>query len=135
MPKVNCNSVRDSFLKHLTEVSTIQLVRDLCVLTVPMRTVDGRLVDVFIESRAEDYFLVHDAGKAANELILQGVNLTPSIQKNCESLATKFSVQWSEEMFQVRCKIDHLNAAILGVAMCSSLATIHLLEHIQGRPC
>jgi hypothetical protein len=32
-------------------------------------------------------------------------------------------------MFQVRCKVEHLNAAILGVAMCSSLATVFLLEH------
>jgi hypothetical protein len=86
-------------------------------------------VDVFIESRSGDYFVVHDAGKAANELILQGVNLTPSIENNCHKLAERFSAQWSEEMFQVRCKIEHLNAAILGIAMCSSLATVFLLDH------
>lgn len=130
MPTARCESIHESILKHLSDWTTVEHVRDLCVVTLPVRTVDGRLVDVFVESRSGDYFLIHDAGKAANELILHGVDITPSINHNLECIASSFGTQWADEMFQARCKVGQLNSVILGVAMSSSFATIHLLEHV-----
>lgn len=130
MSMVNCGSIHESISKHLSSCTAVEQIRDLCVATLPIRTVDGRLVDVFIEQRSGDYFFVHDAGKAANELILQGVDITPSVNRNLERMAASFGAQWAEETFQSYCKITQLNSAILGVAMSSSFATIYLLEHV-----
>ncbi len=130
MLTANCKSLHESILKHLTDHTAVEQLRDLCVVTLPIRTIDNRLVDVFVEQRVGDFYFVHDAGKAANELILHGVSVTPSIAKNCERIAAGFGVQWVDETFQANCKIDKLNASILGVAMSSSAATVHLLEHV-----
>jgi hypothetical protein len=130
MLTASCKSLHESILKHLTDHTAVEQVRDLCVVTLPIRTVDNRLVDVFIEERATDYYFVHDAGKAANELILQGVNITPSIGRDCERIAASFGIQWADESFQTKCKIDKLNASIFGVGMSSSVATSHLLGHV-----
>lgn len=131
MPVVSCDSVREVILKHLSELTRVEQARDLCIATLPVRTLDGRLVDVFIEQRIGDYVRVHDADKAANELILQGVNITSSISGNCERIAQSFGVAWSDEMFQSNCKIEKISSAALSVAMCSSLAMVHLLGHVE----
>lgn len=125
-----CESIHESILKHLSDLTLVEQHRDLCVVTLPIRTVDGRLVDVFVEERAGDYFLVHDASKAANELILTGVNMTASMKSSFERLAASFGIQMVNETFQTTCKAAQLNSALLGVAMCSSMATMHLLEHV-----
>lgn len=128
---VICNSVRDATLQYMAERTRVEHLRNLCVLTLPVRTIDGRLVDVFIEQRVGDLFLVHDAGKAANELILQGVSITPSISRDCERIAKAFGGTWSDEMFQSGCKLGEISSVALSVAMCSSLAMVNLLEHVE----
>jgi hypothetical protein len=62
-------------------------------------------------------------------MILQGVDITPSIENSCGRTAQSFGVIWSDETFQMTCKQANMNSAILGVAMASSLATVHLLWH------
>jgi hypothetical protein len=111
-------------------MTTAERLRDLCVVTLPVPTIDGRLVDVFVESRVGDYYLVHDAAKAANELILNGIDITPSIREDCGRLAQAFGIAWVDEMFQFGCKITQLPATALAVAACSAYATIHLLGQV-----
>jgi hypothetical protein len=129
MMMVNCNSIKDSILNHMAEQTFISQTKDLCVVTLPIKTLDGRLVDVFIDERQADYYVVHDGGKAANELILQGGKITPSAEVRLATIATNMGVSWADEMFQVGCKIDTLHSAALSVAMCSCLAMTQLLEY------
>src|ERR1700683_2418710 len=45
------------------QASTVaEQIGDTCVITLPIPTVDGRVVGVFVESRVGDYFLVSDGG-------------------------------------------------------------------------
>lgn len=130
MQAASCKTIKDAILQHLTERTTAEHSGDLCIVTLPVRTVDDRLVDVFIEARQADFYLVHDAGKAANELILHGLNLTNAMNRNYSLLAEHFGLKWSDEMFQTGCKLAQIGAAALAVATCSSMATLDLLGFV-----
>ena len=130
MQTANCQSIRESILQHLRDATSVEHSGGLCIATLPIRTVDDRLVDIFIESRQADFYLVHDAGKAANELILRGINITNAMNRNYSLLAERFGVKWSDEMFQAGCKLDRIAASAFAVAMCSSMATLDLLGFV-----
>jgi hypothetical protein len=56
MDLMNCGFAKDSFVSFLNaRTSTESIGSGACILTVPVGTIDGRLVDVYIESRMGDY--------------------------------------------------------------------------------
>jgi hypothetical protein len=115
-------------LQYLAERTAAGAFHNSCVVTLPIRTFDNRLVDVFIEERQSDFYLVHDAGKAANELILRGGNITKSVNERYAQIAENFGVAWRDEMFQFGCKFPLLAPTAYAVAMCSAIATLDLLS-------
>jgi len=125
-----CQSLRDSLAGYLDQNVVVSESGDLCIVTLPIPTLDGRLVDVFVEKKFGDYFVVHDGSKAVNELILQGVDLTDSISSYMESLAKRFRVSYSGESFSVTTRQSQLTPTILAVGMCSGLAMAQLIGNI-----
>ena len=109
----------------------VQQVRDMCVATIPFTTVDNRWIDIFIESRQADYFLIHDGGKAVNELILQGVKITPMVEKDLGIIAQRMGVAYSDEMFQDGGKIGQIAEKAYAIGMSSALAMAQLLERVD----
>ena len=69
----DCETARESLVAYISSATSITRTNGVCVITLPIPTVDNRLVDVFVEGTIGDYLLVHDGGKAVNEMILQGV--------------------------------------------------------------
>ena len=128
MRTANCQSIKESVLAHLTGCTSVERSGDLCIITLPVQTVDDRLVDVFVEMRNQDFYLVHDAGKAANELILRGLNITASMHRHYAQLSQRMGVQWADEMFQSGCKSSAIAATAMAVAQCSSIATMDLMS-------
>ena len=126
----NCHLLRASLLEHLESQLAVEQIRDLCVITLPIQTIDGRLIDVFVEQKVGGYVLVHDGGKAANELIIHGLELTPSVNKHCAILAGRLGVRWEEESFQHSCKAEQLSATAMAIGNCSSLAMMHLIGFV-----
>ena len=47
-----------------------------CVVSLPIETLDGRFVDVYVEFKAGGHVVVHDGGKTVSELYAQGIHLT-----------------------------------------------------------
>jgi hypothetical protein len=78
------------------------------VATLSIPTIDGRLVDVFVATTLGDYFIVHDGGKAINELILQGVDITDSITKHFDALARRFNVSYTDETFKATVRLGDI---------------------------
>ncbi len=56
----NCQSIRDSVAAYLAGSTTMSQRPDSCIITLPIPTLDGRLVDVFVEGTLADYVVVHD---------------------------------------------------------------------------
>ncbi len=127
-----CSLIEKLVTSYLTSHTGIQRVGDTCVLTLPIETFDKRWVGVFVEPRATDYFLVHDGGKAVNELILQGMRITPGLERSLSLIAARFGISYQDEMFQTGCKLPDLPAIAYSVGMSSALAMANLLEHVPS---
>jgi len=127
-----CQTIRDSLAAYLLESTIAEQVGDACVITLPIPTVDGRVVGVFIEPRVGDYFLVNDGGKAVNELTLQGVKITDSVKDYMAALARNFDVVYADEMFQSAGKQADLQRIVLAIGACSSLAMAQLVGQITS---
>jgi len=129
MPAESCHSIKRMLADYLVAQTDAQQVKDICVVTLPFQTLDDRWLDVFIEPRAQDYFLINDGGKAVNELILQGMRITEGIEGRFVRLASRFGVAYTDEMFQTGAKLDGIPKAVSSVGMCSMLAMTELLEY------
>jgi hypothetical protein len=132
MATVNCSTIKELFVDGITENTSSQKIGEACVVSLPIPTVDGRYVDIFIEPRAANLFLLHDGGKAFNELILQGADVTEASERRLSMLATAYAVAWSDEMFQSVCKIDRVYQMAMAIGMCSSIAVSDLSAHFAS---
>lgn len=131
-PVFSCQSVKESLLSFLSQSTAVERNDGLCIATLPIPTVDGRLVDVFIENPMGDYFAVHDGGKAVNELILHGVKITDSLKDHFDGLAKNFRISYADESFKIAGKLPDLQTMILSVGMCSGLAMAQLIGNVSA---
>jgi hypothetical protein len=125
-----CRSIKELLANYLIAQTEAQQIDDICVVTLPFQTLDDRWLDVFVESRANDFFLINDGGKAVNELILQGMKITSGIESHFIHLANRFGVAYTDEMFQTGAKLIGIPKAISSVGMCSMLAMTELLNYV-----
>jgi len=117
--------------EHLTSQTDVQQISDgICVVTLPFQTLDQRFVDVFIEPRANDYFLINDGGKAVNELIMQGMKIAEATERHFAIFANRFGVAYTDEMFQTGSKLPDIARAVTAIGMCSTLAMTELLKSV-----
>lgn len=127
----NCQTAREDLMGYIANATAVTRIGDTCVATLPIPTVDGRLVDVFVETTLGDYLVVHDGGKAVNELILQGVKVTDSVTQHFDALARRFKVSYTDEEFTTTVRSSEVQAMILAIGMCSGLAMAQLVGHIS----
>lgn len=125
----NCGSMKESLLAYLRSEIEVAAFRDYCVFTLPLKTVDDRLVDVIVERRTSDYFLVHDGGKSLGELFVQGITLTDSIVKRLECIAKLNGASLVKDAFTIGCKTDKLENGIIATGLCSAMAMLELIGH------
>jgi hypothetical protein len=104
-------------------------LRDSCVITLPFRTVDDRWIDVYIDKRAADYYLVHDAGKTVTELLAHGMRMTETKMNLLSGIADRFGVGIKDGSFLIGCKIDGIHEAIMAVGQCAALGMVDVLKH------
>jgi hypothetical protein len=129
MKQLECSSLKDSLLSYLSGMTDVSQDGDDCIVTVPINTFDNRWVDVAVEDKGSDFFLVHDSGKAADELFLQGMTFSDTRTGVFHLIANRYGVQFEEGRFIVGCKRDLLQHSVWTIAQCSSLVMSELLRH------
>ena len=132
-----CSSIKDSLLAFFGDQISVSSVRNLCVVSVPIESIDGLSVDVFVEPKPPDFFVVHDAGKAISALECRGVSLGDAREESLAVVAGRYGVAFDDGMFQIGCKRQSLSRAVISVAQCASIAKLDLLrakQVIEGHP-
>lgn len=129
MDTLNCLSIKTSLIDYLQKEVEVAAFKDRCVITLPIKTLDDRYVNIFAENKFGDFFLVHDAGKTLNELFVQGISLTDTKRAHLEMMAKQFGAELTQEVFTIGCKLEGLQDAILCISQCATLAMFELLDH------
>jgi hypothetical protein len=100
-------------------------------VVLPLQTLDGRSVEVFIEEKIGDFVLVHDSAVPVTQLYLQGMHLTDGRRKSLEEVARRYGASLDDRgRFQIACRRDVVSDAILRIAQCASLAMYDVIHHL-----
>jgi hypothetical protein len=84
---------------------------------------------VFVHEKIPGFFAVDDGGKTAAELFAQGIHLTDVRLAVMEELAERYGATFAQGTFRIGCRTEKLNAAIVSIAQCATLATWYVLGH------
>lgn len=130
MAPSNCGSIKKNLLAALAAGTSVSTHGPICAVTLPIRTLDGRFVEVFVEQKIGDYVIVHDAGKTVGELHVQGIHWTEARKALLDGVAGRFGVTLNNRgVFQFPCKLAQVTDAILAVSQCASVGMFEALQH------
>jgi hypothetical protein len=125
----NCQLIKETLLEFLGNAIDVTATRDYCVLTLPQKTIDDRLASVFVQEKIPGLFVVDDGGKTAAELFAQGIHVTDLKLAALEELAERYGATFVQGTFRIGCHAEKLNAAIVSIGQCATLATWYVLGH------
>lgn len=126
----NCNSIRDNLAAYFAEQTEVTTLNDRCVITLPLKTLDDRYQDVYLDPKLGDYVLVYDGGNSAAELFTQGIHPTDKQTSLFKAIARRYGATFNAGIFQIACAPqDSVEDAIFAVAQCASLAMIEVASH------
>ncbi len=129
MDQQSCLSIKESFARYFLKEVAVTPLRDSCVFTLPIMTLDQRYPDVFIEKKFEDTFWVHDAGTTVAQLYAQGIHVTERRASSLEAIAHRFGAEYAEETFQRISDAKSLESSVLAIAQCELMGMREILEH------
>jgi hypothetical protein len=129
MEIMNCSEIKESLVRHLSEGIDFSKVMDQCVFTLPLRSLDDRSVEVFVEKKLGEFYRVHDAGITSSHLFAQGIHITEKKSLLFEEVARRLGVTYLEGRFETSCQMAELQNAILAVSQCSALASLEVAAH------
>ncbi|MGB8061100.1 MAG: DUF1828 domain-containing protein [Candidatus Sulfotelmatobacter sp.] len=107
----------------------ISTVTDQCVFSLPIKGLNDRTTDVFVEKMLGDSYRVHDAGITTSHLFAQGIHITEHKAEMFEEVAKRLGVNYLAGVFEVSCKESEIQNAILAVGQCSAIATVEVASH------
>jgi len=124
-----CSSIRADLLEYFDDQTEALSLDNTCVLSLPIKTVDNRWVEVYVDQRMEGFYIVHDAGKTTGELVAHGVKITEGRLGILNQVAANFGASLKDGAFVVGCKRDKLNESIFVIGQCASLGMLEVLKH------
>lgn len=129
METTNCSQIRQQLINRLSNDIEASVIEGQCVFTLPIRTVDDRTTEVFIEKQLGDTYRVHDAGITTSHLFAQGIHITENKTELFEEMARRLGATYMAGMFEKWCKENEIQDAIMAVGQCASLATMEVAAH------
>jgi hypothetical protein len=125
-----CESVRDSVLQFLQDgTEAISLSGDVCVLSLPIKTLDGAYAEVYIESMGVADYLIHDGGKTIGNLEGSGIFVSERKLAVLANLAKRFGASLDDGVFKSLAKAETVQQAVFSVSQCCSVALYSLIQH------
>jgi len=130
MANTRCSTIRDGLLRLFAAELEVSAFENRCVVTLPLKTLDDRYIDVIVEPSDGSFTYVHDGGKNVAELFSQGIHVTDRQTDILEKVAKRYGARFYQGRFQVLCSNDAaIHDAVFAVAQCVSLAMIEVVTH------
>jgi hypothetical protein len=125
-----CLSTKKALLSAVSSGTNVRTFGSICVLTLPLRTLDGRFVEVFVEPKIGDMFLVHEAGRTAGALHAQGIHWTDARRELLAAVADRLGAKLTGRgVFEIACKEPDLAHAILTLSQCATVGMAQIAQH------
>ncbi len=126
---MNCSDLRTSLIRKINDEVETSIVAGQCVFTIPIKSLDDRYTEVFVENKLGDMYRVHDAGITTSHLYAQGIHMTEHKSEIFEEMARRLGVFYVRGAFEVSCKREQVDTAILAISQCAAIASFELASH------
>ena len=128
MEQTSCHSLRDSLVAYFAQEVEVATYREKCVVTLPLNTLDGSFISIYLEDMLNGLFVVNDGGKTVADLFAQGIHLTDTRNASLTTMARRLGASFSNGVFEVGCKREKIYDAIFAISQCCALASIEVLQ-------
>jgi len=71
MEATTCSNIKEALIRRLSDEIVISTVMGQCVFSLPIKGLEERTTDVFVEKMLGESFRVHDAGITTSHLLLR----------------------------------------------------------------
>jgi len=127
----NCFTLKESLSVLFANELEVSAIETGCIVTLPVRTVDDRYIDVFVEPVPNsDFVYVHDGGKNTAELFAQGIHSTEGQETLLTGIARRHGAYFQNGRFQIACPNEAaVHNAIFAISQCAALAMVEVVSH------
>src|SRR5262245_36763766 len=129
MELATCLSIKGALVEFLVGETEVFATDNYCVVSLPLKTLDGRTLEIHVEPTVTDLVIVNDAGKTSAELFSHGIHLTDSKVSILQGLARRYGVVFEGGAFATSVRKAAIQEAVLAIAQCANLAMFELLRN------
>ena len=126
---MNCDHIKDSVVQYLQTETEVIPKCDYCILSLPIKVLDGANAEVYIEEVGNDSFLVHDGGRTIGHLQSSGLIVSKSRTSSLSALAERLGITLDEGVFKALAKQVTIQDVAFSVGQCCSMALYELIKH------
>jgi hypothetical protein len=127
---ISCEAIRESVFQYIQAETEVISSRHACIVSLPIRALDGANAEVFIEEVNDGALLVHDGGKTIGHLESSGLLITENRIALLADLARRLGVSLDDGIFKAVAKTNTVQMSALAIGQCCSMALFELLRHV-----
>lgn len=127
---ISCEAIRESVFQYIQAETDVISAQKACIVSLPLRILDGAYAEVFVEEVNNGALLVHDGGKTVGHLESSGLLITDKRIGVLKDLAERLGVSLDNGIFKTIAKPNTVQASALAIGQCCSIALFELLRHV-----
>lgn len=127
---ISCEAIKESVFQYIQAETEVISAQQACIVSLPIKVLDGAYAEVFVEERNDGALLVHDGGKTVGHLESSGLLITESRLVVLGDLAQRLGVSLDNGIFTAIAKPNTVQISALAVGQCCSMALFELLRHV-----
>ena len=127
---LNCGAIKESVYQYLQAETEVLPTQHACLLSLPIKGLNGVNAEVFVEEVNNGALLVHDGGKTVGFLESNGLLVTDRRLATLADLAYRLGVTLDNGVFKTLAKANTVHVSALAVAQCCSVALFDIIDHV-----
>jgi hypothetical protein len=127
---ISCEALKESFFQYIQAETEVISAQQACIVSLPIRVLDGAYAEVFVEEVNDGALLVHDGGKTVGHLESSGLLISEHRLVVLADLAQRLGVSLDNGIFKVVAKPNTVQMSALAIGQCCSMALFELLRHV-----
>lgn len=127
---IACDAIKESVFQYIQAETEVIPTQKACIVSLPIKVLDGAYAEVFIEEVNNGALLVHDGGKTIGHLESSGLLVNENRLGVLGDLAQRLGVSLDDGIFKAIAKPNTVQMFALAIGQCCSMALFELLRHV-----
>lgn len=127
---ISCDAIKESVFRYIRAKTEVVSAQQACIVSLPIKVLDGAYAEVFVEEVSEGTLLVHDGGKTIGHLESSGLLIKEHRLMVLADMAKRLGASLDNGIFKSIAKPNTVQVSTFAVGQCCSMARFELLRHV-----